>query len=407
METIVVGTPAPQPEGEARRRVVVIEDVPDATEQPEQTPGPVDAPASPPPENLPQPELADRGEPSAPSAPPAPPAPSPPSAPPAPPFSFDLIANPAKVREYVPEGEEEHVAVEPSNVVRHVPAPPVPEPRMPPEEALPEWTPRREEHEYDRRWDGSSDDPYEEARKMRALKNDLLCKLDVLERQGYRLPKKFNHNSDLDEMQSVHKRITTVAKADAGLKISRKLLIGFTGLIEWANNAYDPVGAHLDGWSNHVMAHIHDFDSALTRIWERYADVLGETNPIIELVLALTMSGVMFHFTQKMLATERRDADTRLNDPRFRAAMAGMRPGGMPVPPPSPPRRAPSPPPPPPSSPQDETDPTMDRYRDMLSSMPTMVPPTEEIQAETDIDDDDEGQPRSRRKRRERRTVEI
>ena len=392
-ETILVGTPPPE---SGAARVVVVEDVPDEPSPPSPQesrdgddgdsqpppPEPVDSQPEPPrsrqsdqrpeeggedrEEEAPQEsetrqssQRQDRSEHRDYASPPA----------------FGLIANPTKVRDYVPEGES--VLLEPSLVVR---APPRERERSPHAHQLPdpaqEWSPTPPDPEEMPPPSSSMffPDPMDEARKQRAEVNDLLSKLDVLERQGYRLPKKFTHTSDLEEMRSVHHRITSVAKADAGLKISRKLLIGATGLMEWLNHEYDPVGARLDGWSSHVMAHIHDFDSALTRIWERYADVLGETNPILELVIALAMSGVMYHFTQRMLEGERSRADTRLQDPGIRARMAAMAeergpPAPAPAPAPAPERARPPPPP--------------DDYADILSEMPTMVPPEEPPQDDT------------------------
>lgn len=288
--------------------------------------------------------------PSAPSAavpsPPAVSAPSPaapaPSAPPASPTPPDptlsVLGNPSKMRAVVPDAPSfQHVPLSPSMNVpsfQQSSAPPLnfdesslPLPGMdfqlPPEWGTGPAEPSPQRH--DDPWDTGTEepktihlpDPEAQARALQKERNDLLFKLDCLRKQGVEIPKKFNYSSSIDEMRSVYERFHRSQQMDSGLQISRKLLIGFTGLVEWANHRFDPMGVKLDGWSTNIMANVEDFDHALIRVWERYGSAIGEINPILELVFALAMSGVMYHFTQRRIDEELRNQEVDRENPAF------------------------------------------------------------------------------------------
>jgi hypothetical protein len=164
-------------------------------------------------------------------------------------------------------------------------------------------------------------DPVAEAAKIQKEKNELLTKLDLLEKDGHQLPKRFNHDSDIEEMRSVFERISGVARAEAGVQISQKLLIGFVGCIEWMNNRYDPFGAKLDGWGNSVMSNIDEFNNVLGRVWEKYGGAIGEVNPLFELIFALSLSAIMYHFTQRMVEQSTRQAEEAIRQQNVQEQM--------------------------------------------------------------------------------------
>lgn len=146
-------------------------------------------------------------------------------------------------------------------------------------------------------------DPKEEAKKMKAEVDKMLADLAVWaknpEYSGY--IKNLTHKSNVEDIRACHAKVKAIRSQDAGLKISRKLLLGFTGLVEWLNAAYDPCGLLLNDWSKDVESNITDFDDVLIRIWERYGKFLHEANPLIELMLALTLSAGAYHMTQKFI----------------------------------------------------------------------------------------------------------
>lgn len=263
---------------------------------------------------------------------------APPTSPPAPPdATLSALANPSKLRASVPDDPLfAHVALDPSMNVSGAPAVmgfdesslPLPgDIQLPPEwnDQTPAYDPAPTRNEDP--WDTGVEepktvqlpDPEAQAKALEKERDELLFKLDCLQKQGVELPKKFNHTSSIDEMRSVYERFHRSQQMESGLQISRKLLIGFTGLIEWSNHRWDPMGAKLDGWSTNIMANVEEFDHALLRIWERYGSAMGDINPILELVFALAMSGVMYHFTQKRIDEEIRREEVDRDNPEFQA----------------------------------------------------------------------------------------
>lgn len=146
-------------------------------------------------------------------------------------------------------------------------------------------------------------DPKEEAKKLKAEVDKMLADLAVWaknpEYSGY--IKNLTHKSQVEDIRACHAKVKAIRSQDAGLKITRKLLLGFTGLVEWLNSAYDPCGLLLNDWSKDVESNITDFDDVLIRIWEKYGKYLHEANPLIELMLALTLSAGTYHMTQKFI----------------------------------------------------------------------------------------------------------
>ena len=249
--------------------------------------------------------------------------------------SLCVLGNPSKTRAVVPDAPSfKHVSLSPSMTT--LPAFDESSLPLPGLEMPGEWGTEQEgnptvsdppPHRNDDPWDTGIEehktihlpDPEAQARALQKERDDLLFKLDCLKKQGIDLPKKFNHSSSIEEMRSVYNGYHRSQQMDSGLQITRKLLIGFTGLVEWSNHRFDPLGAKLDGWSTNIMANVEDFDHALLRIWERYGSAMGEINPILELVFAVAMSGVMYHFTQQHIESELRNQEVDRDDPTFQA----------------------------------------------------------------------------------------
>ena len=271
-----------------------------------------------------------------PTAEPTAPPPSPPHSPSPPDPTLSVLGNPSKTRAVVPDASSfQHVPLSPSMTVPTFDESSLPLPganfQLPPEWGTePSWNPPVADpapRRHDDPWDTGTEepktihlpDPEAQARVLQKERDDLLFKLDCLRKQGVELPKKFNHTSSIEEMRSVYDRFHRSQQMDSGLQITRKLLIGFTGLIEWSNHRFDPCGAKLDGWSTNIMANVEDFDHALLRIWERYGSAMGDINPILELVFAVAMSGVMYHFTQQHIESELRNQEVDREDPAYLA----------------------------------------------------------------------------------------
>jgi len=132
-------------------------------------------------------------------------------------------------------------------------------------------------------------------------KQDLLYKFYRLESKGVRISKKFNMQSDLQEMRLEYKKITREANVKSSLKFSKRMLLACVSGMEFLNKRYDPFAVELNGWSENVMENINDgdYDNVFERLHDKYTGRVN-TPPELELLLALGGSAVMFHMTSTM-----------------------------------------------------------------------------------------------------------
>ena len=130
-------------------------------------------------------------------------------------------------------------------------------------------------------------------------KRNLLYQFDRLEKKGVKLPRKYNINSDLDEMQSDYDRIMNDRSADVSIKFQRKVLIATVTGIEFMNTKFDPINARLDGWSENVHESVDDYDDVFEELHQKYK---GDSKmaPELRLLMSLAGSAFMFHLTNTM-----------------------------------------------------------------------------------------------------------
>lgn len=133
-------------------------------------------------------------------------------------------------------------------------------------------------------------------------KRNLLYQFDRLEKKGVKLPRKYNINSDLDEMQSDYDRIMNDRSADASIKFQRKVLIATVTGIEFMNTKFDPINARLDGWSENVHENVDDYDDIFEELHDKYKSK-SKMAPELKLLFTLGGSAFMFHLTKTMFKT--------------------------------------------------------------------------------------------------------
>lgn len=162
--------------------------------------------------------------------------------------------------------------------------------------------------QYDRDGDGEHQDHYDTFRKdkkqiiMNELneKRDLLYQMDRLESKGYRLPFKFNMDSDLDEMRNEYNKIVREKEIDASIRFQRKMMMAFVTGSEYMNSRYDPFAIRLEGWSEQVHETITDYDDIFEELHSKYKSTGKKMSPELRLFISLSGSAFMFHLTNRM-----------------------------------------------------------------------------------------------------------
>lgn len=132
-------------------------------------------------------------------------------------------------------------------------------------------------------------------------KKEILYQMDRLEAKGYKLPKKFTLQSDIEEMRVEYNRIVREKDVDASIRFQRKMMMAFVTGVEFLNDRYDPFDVRLSGWSDNVHENINDYDDIFEELHDKYKGSGKKMAPELRLLMSLSGSAFMFHFTNRML----------------------------------------------------------------------------------------------------------
>jgi hypothetical protein len=185
--------------------------------------------------------------------------------------------------------------------------------------------------EYSDEYSEKSDGPtYAEKQKM---KQDLLIKIQALEKKGFEFTKKFTMTSDYSEMEFEYTKVKRFIESQGAIRFSRRCLMACVTGVEFLNKKFDPFSVKLEGWSENVMENIDDYDNIFEKLYEKYSGK-AEIAPEIELLLTLGGSAFMFHLTNSLLKTPTFEGMTKIgenipNKGNFMSGMMGAMSQGM------------------------------------------------------------------------------
>ena len=80
-------------------------------------------------------------------------------------------------------------------------------------------------------------------------KHEFLYGLDKLEKQGYRISRKYTMASNIDDIRYEFNKVKRQRDVDKSIKFYRKALMGITSGVEYLNDKFDPLDVKLGGWS--------------------------------------------------------------------------------------------------------------------------------------------------------------
>ena len=131
-------------------------------------------------------------------------------------------------------------------------------------------------------------------------KKEILYQMNRLEAKGYKLPRNFTMQSDLEEMRAEYHRIVREKEIDASIRFQRKAMMFAVSGIEFLNTKFDPIAAKLDGWSEQVHDNIGDYDDIFEELHDKYKGSGQKMAPELRLLLGVGGSAFMYHLTQSM-----------------------------------------------------------------------------------------------------------
>jgi hypothetical protein len=134
-------------------------------------------------------------------------------------------------------------------------------------------------------------------------KQELLYRLDRLGKSGYSSSKKYNMNSNLEEIRGEYNKLKKQRDVDKSIKFSRKALMAFSSGVEFLNNKFDPFDFKLDGWSESMYENLGDYDEIFEELHEKYKEKV-KMPPEIRLLMMVGGSAFMFHLTNTLFKSK-------------------------------------------------------------------------------------------------------
>ena len=147
-------------------------------------------------------------------------------------------------------------------------------------------------------------------------KSEGLTILERMDRKGISGTKMAMSNT-LEEINAEVARRKDSKGLEASLRFQRSMLTTVTSGMEFLNSRYDPLGLHLDGWSEQVNENIEDYDEIFEELYDKYKDK-SKVAPEVRLILSLGLSAGMCHVTNTMFKSRMPGMDDILrNNPNL------------------------------------------------------------------------------------------
>tara|TARA_B100001769_G_scaffold275267_1_gene276692 strand:- start:6714 stop:8165 length:1452 start_codon:yes stop_codon:yes gene_type:complete len=134
-----------------------------------------------------------------------------------------------------------------------------------------------------------------------------LRKLEELEKKGVSVSKRYNMDSNLEEMIGEYETIIAEKERTNSVKFQGKMMMAFITGIEFLNNKFDPFDVKLDGWGEQINENIEEYDDIFGELHEKYKSK-AKMSPELKLLFQLGGSAVMVHMSNTL----------------FKSAMPGM-----------------------------------------------------------------------------------
>lgn len=133
-------------------------------------------------------------------------------------------------------------------------------------------------------------------------KQELLFKLDRLEKSGFKPSRKYTMASNLEDLNYEYTKLKRQRDVEKSIKFSRKILMAIVSGVEFLNGKFDPFDIRLKGWSENVMESITDYDEVFEELHDKYSESV-KVSPELKLIMMVAGSAFMFHLTQSLFKT--------------------------------------------------------------------------------------------------------
>lgn len=139
-----------------------------------------------------------------------------------------------------------------------------------------------------------------EASSFRSLEEEKQHFIYKIQRLQARYPgRRVGLETPLDELKYEYERLKRQSELSASIKFQRRTLMAAVTGIEFLNKSFNPLGLHLDGWSEQMMDSLEDYDQTFEQLHEKYQGT-AEVSPEWNLMMMVLGSGFMFHLSNSL-----------------------------------------------------------------------------------------------------------
>ena len=126
-----------------------------------------------------------------------------------------------------------------------------------------------------------------------------LRKLEDLEKKGVSLSKRYNMDSNLNEMMGEYETIIAEKEKTNSIKFQGKMMMACITGLEFLNSKFDPFDVKLDGWGEQINENIEDYDEIFAELHEKYRSK-AKMSPELKLLFQLGGSAIMVHMSNTL-----------------------------------------------------------------------------------------------------------
>ena len=154
-------------------------------------------------------------------------------------------------------------------------------------------------------------------KEIKFKKMEAFAKLMHLKNMGIELTKRYNMDSDLQDMEMEIKYHSDIQSKKNGVQLAKSFMCNAITGLEFLNDKYDPFGFKLKGWSEQLKVNKDDFDEVFAELLEKYKGNGKKMEPELKLVMMLMISAGSFHMTQSMASNLPGLDDVIKNNPQL------------------------------------------------------------------------------------------
>jgi hypothetical protein len=126
-----------------------------------------------------------------------------------------------------------------------------------------------------------------------------LRKLDDLEKKGVSLSKRYNMDSNLDEMIGEYETIIAEKEKSNAIKFQGKMMMACITGLEFLNTKFDPFDIKLEGWGEQINENIDEYDDIFAELHEKYKSK-AKMSAELKLLFQLGGSAMMVHMSNTL-----------------------------------------------------------------------------------------------------------